>query len=90
MTSDETQIQILADWPMLHVKHVTNDHRKNPEYHVVTATRKLQTDKNCHGQTMLKISRIRDLKRPTAPKVLNMQSKHNKAKDRKRKCCWFM
>ena len=36
MTSDETQIQILANWPMSHAKHVTRDNWKNPEYHVVT------------------------------------------------------
>ena len=35
MTSDETQIQILANWPMLHAKRVTRDNWKNPEYHVI-------------------------------------------------------
>ena len=29
MTSDETQIQILANWPMSHAKRVTRDNRKN-------------------------------------------------------------
>ena len=38
MTSDETQIQIYANWPMSHVKRVTRDTRKNPEYHVVAAS----------------------------------------------------
>ena len=33
MTSDETQIQIFADWPMSHAKRVTKDNTKNPEYH---------------------------------------------------------
>ena len=33
MTSDETQIQILANWPMSHAKRVTRDNWKNPEYH---------------------------------------------------------
>ena len=47
MTSDETQIQIFANWPMSHAKRVTRDNRKNPEYHVVAAIRKLRTDKNC-------------------------------------------
>ena len=47
MISDETQIQILAHWPMSHAKRVTRDNRKNPEYHVVAAIRKLWTDKNC-------------------------------------------
>ena len=35
MTSDETQIQTFANWPMSHAKRVTRDNRKNPEYHVV-------------------------------------------------------
>ena len=47
MTSDETQIQILANWPMSHAKRVTRDNWKNPEYRVVAAIRKLRTDKNC-------------------------------------------
>ena len=29
MTSDETQIQILANWPMSHAKRVTRDNWKN-------------------------------------------------------------
>ena len=29
----QTYIQIFADWPMSHVKRVTKDNRKNPEYH---------------------------------------------------------
>ena len=28
MTPDETQIQILANWPMSHAKRVTRDNRK--------------------------------------------------------------
>ena len=47
MASDETQIQIFANWPMSHAKRVTRDNRKNPEYHVVAAIRKLRTDTNC-------------------------------------------
>ena len=46
MTSDETQIQIFAHWPMSHVKHETRDNRKNPEYHVASAIRELRTDTN--------------------------------------------
>ena len=38
MTSDETQIQIFANWPMSHAKRVTRDDRKNPEYRVVAGT----------------------------------------------------
>ena len=45
MTPDETQIQILANWPMSHAKRVTRDNRKNPEYRVIAAIRKLRTDK---------------------------------------------
>ena len=47
MTSDETQIQIFANWPMSHAKRVTRDNRKSPEYRVVAAIRKLRTDTNC-------------------------------------------
>ena len=47
MTSDETLIQIFAYWPMAHAKRVTRDNRKNPEYRVVAAIRKLRTDTNC-------------------------------------------
>ena len=47
MTSDETQIQIFANWPMSHAKRVTGDNRKNPEYRVIAAIRKLRTDTNC-------------------------------------------
>ena len=47
VTSDETQIQIFANWPMSHAKRVTRVNRKNPEYRVVAAIRKLPTDKNC-------------------------------------------
>ena len=36
ITSDETRIQILANWPMSHEKRVTRDNRKNLEYHVVS------------------------------------------------------
>ena len=38
MTSDETQIQILAKWPMSSAR-VTRDNWKNLEYHVVAAIR---------------------------------------------------
>ena len=47
MISDETQIQIFANWPMSHAKRETRDNRKNPEYRVVAAIRKLRTDANC-------------------------------------------
>ena len=47
MTSDETQIQILANWSVSHAKRVTRDNSKNPEYRVVAAIRKLRTDTNC-------------------------------------------
>ena len=38
---------IFADWLMSYAKHATKDNRKNPEYHVVVAIRRLRTDKNC-------------------------------------------
>ena len=47
MTSDETQIQIFANWPMSHAKRVTRDNRKSPKYRVAAAIRKLRTDTNC-------------------------------------------
>ena len=47
MTSDETQIQIFANWPVSHAKRVARDNRKNPEYRVVAGIKKLRTDKNC-------------------------------------------
>ena len=43
MISDETQMQTF-DWPMSHAKRLTKDNRKNPEYHVTAAIRKLRTD----------------------------------------------
>ena len=43
MTSDETQIQIFANWPVSHAKRVTGDNGKNPEYHFAAI-------RNC-GQT---------------------------------------
>jgi len=56
ITSDETQIQIFADWPNRLVRNVW----QNPEYPVVVAKRRqLQKGKNClakiPGQTMLKM-----------------------------------
>ena len=47
MTSDETQIQIFANWPMSHTKCVRRDNRENPEYRVIAVIRKLRTDTNC-------------------------------------------
>ena len=35
MTSEETQIQLFANWPMSYSKRATKDNSKNPEYHVV-------------------------------------------------------
>ena len=45
-------------WPMSHAKRVTMDNRKNPEYHVVAAIRKLQTKtvpQRNHGPIMLRM-----------------------------------
>ena len=44
MTSDETKIQIFANWPMSHAKRVTRDNRNSPECRVVAAIRKLRID----------------------------------------------
>ena len=49
MTSDETQIQILANWPMSHEKRVTRDNWKNSEYRVVAAIRKLVSKVQAKG-----------------------------------------
>ena len=54
MTSDETQIQTSANWPMSHAKRVTKDNRKNPEYRVIAAIRKLRTDKLSRRRIMAK------------------------------------
>ena len=52
MFSEETQIQILANWPISHAKRGTKENRKNPEYHVVAAIRKLQADKDCPAEKL--------------------------------------
>ena len=55
---------------MSHAKRVTRDNRKNPEYHIVAAMRKLRTDivpQENHGQTMLKMSSTSDLKKTYDP-----------------------
>ena len=91
-TSDETQIQIFADWPMSHAKHTTKNNRKNPEYHVVAAIRRLRI-KNCPAEKswpnhVKKEQHIRSKQTYGGPKN-TVQSKHNDAEDRKRKCCRF-
>ena len=90
ITSDETQIQIFADWPMSHAKRVTEDNRKNPEYHVVAAIRRLRTDKNCPAEKSwpnhVEIDQHIGSKKTYVPQNTE-QFKHNGAKDRKRKCC---
>ena len=84
MTSDETQIQTFADWPMSHAirgpkgnrkQQEKKNNRKNPEYHVVAAIRKLRTDKNCPAEKLLphhvKNDQHMGSKKPTAPKILD-------------------
>ena len=57
MTSDETKIKhIFADWPTV-TKRVTKDNKKNLEYHVVVAIKRLRTGKKTvpyknNGKTM--------------------------------------
>ena len=43
VTSDETQIQTVADWSMSHAKRVKRDNRQNLEYHIVVAIRSIHT-----------------------------------------------
>jgi len=35
ITSDETQIQLFADWSMSYAKRVFLNNKQNPEYHIV-------------------------------------------------------
>ena len=56
MTSDETQIQIFANWPMSQAKRVTRDNRKKSRISChcrdkETADRQTVPQEN-HGQTM--------------------------------------
>ena len=57
---------------MSDAKHTTKDNKKNTEYHVDVAIRRLRIDKtvppNNHSQTMIIMNTISDLKRPTTPK----------------------
>ena len=88
MTSDETQIKIFANWPMSHAKRVTRDNRKNPEYRVIAAIRKLRTDKlsrrRIMGKPCKKWAAYRIWKDLRPQKYWTAE--HNDAKDRKRKC----
>ena len=75
MTSDETQIQIFANRPMSHAKRVTRDNRKNPEYRVIAAIRKLRTDTNCPAgeswQNHVKNEQHIGSEKTYGPKILN-------------------
>ena len=72
-----------------YAKRVTKKNRKNPEYHV--AIRRLRTDKTVplknHGQTKLKLNEQHIGSKKTYGPQNTEQSKHNNAKERKRKCC---
>ena len=50
MTSDETQIQMFADWPMSNAKLVTMDNGQETRISCLVAIRRLQTDKNCPAE----------------------------------------
>ena len=90
MTSDETQIQIFADWPMLHVKHVTKDNRKNPEYHFVAAMRKMRKTKTVPQRNHDQTKNVQHIGSEETYGPNNTgQSKHSDSKGSKRKCCWF-
>ena len=89
MTSDETQIQTFANWPMSHAKRVTRDNRKNPEYRVVAAIRKLWTDTNCPAGKSWP-NHVKNEQHIGSEKTYGPQKywtvEHNDANDRKRKC----
>ena len=74
MTSDETQIQIFADWPMSHAKRMTKENKENPEYHVVAVIRRPRRDKNCPAE---KSWRNYVKKGPTTPQILDSLNKMN-------------
>ena len=59
----------LKDWAMSHAKRMTKGNGKNPEYHVVAAIQTKTVPQKNHGQTMLEMSSLSDLKRPTASKI---------------------
>ena len=89
MTSDETQIQIFANWLISHAKRLTRDNRKNPEYRVVAAIRKLRTDTNCPAEKSWP-NHVKNEQHIGSEKTYGPQKygtvEHNDAKDRKRKC----
>ena len=57
LNADGNDLRWNSNPNLCQLANVTAWHRKNPEYLVVAAIRKLRTDKNCpaenHGQTML-------------------------------------
>ena len=90
ITSDETQIQIFADWPMSQtpVKGQQEKSRISCRCRDKETVDRQKLSAENHGQTMLNMSIISDLKRPTAPKILNSL---NTMMQRTgiRKCCRF-
>ena len=79
MTSDETKIQKPNLFRLANVTCKTRDKGQQEKSRISCRCRdiirKLRTDKNCsqkiHGQTIVKMSSIPDLKRLTAPKILD-------------------
>ena len=85
MTSDETQIQTSANWRMSHAKRVTRDNRKNPEYRVIAAIRKLRTDKLSRRRIMAKPCKNEQHigSEKTYGHKIYWTAEHNDAKDRR-------
>ena len=93
MNSDETQIQIFADWPMSHAKHVTVKEQQEKS-RVSCRCRDMETtgnQKQSRRKFMASYSYIlyaqhMGSKKQTYGPQNTRQSKQNDAKDRKRKC----
>ena len=95
MTSDETQIQIFTDWLMSHSKRVTKARTTGKIQFVMWSPRPGKETANRQNCPAEKSSANHvTYKQHIGPKTTyrrenNGQSKHNDAKDRKRKCCRF-
>ena len=70
---------------------MTRENRKNAEYHVAAAIRKLQTDTNCPAGKSWP-NHVKNEQHNRSEKTYGpneILEKHNDAKDRERKCCLF-
>ena len=68
MTSDEIQIKMFADWSMSHAKRVTLDNRQKSRILLRCRGKDISVPQKIHGQTMLRLNSISDLKSPMAQK----------------------